>query len=167
LGIAASSITGALPAISGASLTGVGGDLSFGGDTFGANKTIGSNDNYALSFETNATERLQLTNDGRGLSQFTAKAWVNFNGTGTVSIRDSHNISSVVDNGGGNYSPTYINAMANSNYTVTGNADGPGAWYGWLSVRGHATGSCQVHGVKASCNCATDAGQMDVIIFGD
>jgi len=48
----------------GSSLTGVGGDLSFGGDTFGADKTIGSNDNYALSFETNATERLRIDSSG-------------------------------------------------------------------------------------------------------
>ncbi len=115
----ASKLTGALPAISGASLTGVGGDLSFGGDTFGANKTIGSNDNYALSFETNATERLQLTNDGRGLSQFTAKAWVNFNGTGTVAIRDSHNVSSISDGGTGYYTVNWTNNLANANYSVS------------------------------------------------
>jgi len=111
-------------------------------------------------------ERLKITSDGRGLSQFTAKAWVNFNGTGTVSIRDSHNISSVVDNGSGSYTPTFANSLANPP-VVTGNADHPGNWYGWLSVRDHATGSCDVHSVKASCNCSSDAGQIDVMVFGD
>jgi len=103
----------------GSSLTGVGGDLSFGGDTFGADKTIGSNDNYALSFETNATERLKLTNDGRGLSQFTAKAWVNFNGSGTLAVNDSHNVSSVTDHEAGNYSVNFSNNMANANFSST------------------------------------------------
>ena len=42
-----------------------GGDLNFGGDTFGADKTIGSNDNYDLTFETNNTARLLLQNDGK------------------------------------------------------------------------------------------------------
>ena len=101
-----------------AKTTGVGGDLSFGGDTFGANKTIGSNDNYALKFETNGTERLELTNDGRGLSQFTAKVWANLNGNGTIALRDSHNISSVTDNGTGDYTFTFSNAMANTNYAA-------------------------------------------------
>ena len=98
-------------------------DLSFGGDTFGADKTIGSNDNYALSLETNATERLKLTNDGRGLSQFTAKAWVNFDGTtnvdGDCTINDAHNISSVSDGGVGTYTINIDVNMANSKYAVS------------------------------------------------
>ena len=47
-----------------AKTSGVGGDLSFGGDTFGADKTIGSNDAYALSFETNNTVGLKIDNAG-------------------------------------------------------------------------------------------------------
>ena len=42
----------------------VGGDLSFGGDTFGADKVIGSNDSYALSFETNNTIAMTINTDG-------------------------------------------------------------------------------------------------------
>jgi len=41
-----------------------GGDLSFGGDTFGADKVIGSNDNYALAFETNNGTRMTILNSG-------------------------------------------------------------------------------------------------------
>ena len=41
-----------------------GGDLSFGGDTFGADKTIGSNDGYALTFETNNTARIVISANG-------------------------------------------------------------------------------------------------------
>ena len=44
------------------------------------------------------------------------KAWVNFNGTGTVAIRDSHNVSSITDNGTGDYTITLSNAMANTNW---------------------------------------------------
>ena len=47
-----------------------GGDLSFGGDTFGADKVIGSNDNYDLSFETNGTTRINI--DNGGITTFTA-----------------------------------------------------------------------------------------------
>ena len=70
-----------------------------------------------LTFRADATtDRLTLTNDGRGLSQFTAKAWVNFNGTGTVAIRDSHNVSSITDMNTGSYLVNFANNMANTLY---------------------------------------------------
>jgi len=50
--------------------------------------------------------------------QYAAKVWVNFNGTGTVAIRASGNVSSITDNGTGNYVLTFTNATANSNYSV-------------------------------------------------
>lgn len=51
-----------------------------------------------------------------------AKAWVNFNGTGTVSIRAAFNVSSITDNGAGNYTVNFTNAMPDVNYSVTGSA---------------------------------------------
>ena len=48
----------------------------------------------------------------------TAKAWINFNGTGTISIRDSFNISSIVDNGIGMYTINFATAMPDTNYCV-------------------------------------------------
>jgi len=96
----------------GSSLTGVGGDLSFGGDTFGADKTIGSNDTYSLSFETDGTERLQLHSDGRGLSQFTAKAWCKWNANTTSSnVTYGHNVSSVSYVSAGHWRVNYTNNL--------------------------------------------------------
>ena len=48
----------------------------------------------------------------------TAKAWVNFNWTGTVVIRSSYNVSSITDIGVGNYSVNFINTMPDSNYST-------------------------------------------------
>ena len=45
-----------------------------------------------------------------------SKAWVNFNGSGTVAIRDSFSITSIVDNGTGDYTITMATAMASINY---------------------------------------------------
>lgn len=45
------------------------------------------------------------------------KSWVNFNGTGTVSIRASFNVSSVTDNGVGDYTVNFINPIADANYS--------------------------------------------------
>ena len=47
------------------------------------------------------------------------RAWVNFNGTGTVAIRASFNVSSITDNGTGNYTVNFTNAMPDANYAFT------------------------------------------------
>lgn len=46
-------------------------------------------------------------------------AWVNFNGTGVVAIRDSYNVASITDNGVGLYTATFTTSMANANYSTT------------------------------------------------
>ena len=51
-----------------------------------------------------------------------AKAWVNFNGTGTVAIRGSYNISSITDNGTGYYSINFSTNMTDVNYSAVGMA---------------------------------------------
>jgi hypothetical protein len=51
--------------------------------------------------------------------QGSAKAWVNFNGTGTVAIRASYNVSSITDNGTGDYTVNFTNALANANYSAS------------------------------------------------
>ena len=52
------------------------------------------------------------------IQQGRAKAWVNFNGTGTVAIRDDFNVSSITDNGNGDYNVNIANNMSNSSYAV-------------------------------------------------
>lgn len=49
-----------------------------------------------------------------------AKAWVNFNGTGTVAIRASYNVSSITDNGTGDYTVNFTTAMSDANYALVG-----------------------------------------------
>jgi hypothetical protein len=48
-----------------------------------------------------------------------AKAWVNFDGTGTVAIRASYNVSSITDNGTGRYAVNFTTAMVDANYSYT------------------------------------------------
>jgi len=55
-----------------------------------------------------------------GVEVYTAKAWVNFNGTGTVAIRASGNVSSITDNGTGNYTINFTSALADANYMMAG-----------------------------------------------
>jgi hypothetical protein len=57
---------------------------------------------------------------------YAARAWVNFNGTGTVAIRESGNVSSITDNGTGDYTVNFTTAMPDANYAavVTGENGG-------------------------------------------
>jgi len=53
-----------------------------------------------------------------------AKAWVNFNGTGTVAIRRAFNVSSITDIATGVYTINLTNAMPDLNYAILGSANG-------------------------------------------
>ena len=55
-----------------------------------------------------------------GSENYKCRAWVNFNGTGTVAIRESGNVSSITDNGTGNYRVNFTNAMPDENYSTSG-----------------------------------------------
>ena len=63
---------------------------------------------------TNGTDSITVEGAVKG----SAKAWVNFNGTGTVAIRASYNVSSITDNGVGTYTLNFTNALADANYSV-------------------------------------------------
>ena len=115
------------------------------------------------------TSQLNILSNGRGLSQFTAKAWVNFNGDGTVAIRDSHNVSSITDNGTGNYNTEFTNNTDNTNYAVVSNTRENDSDNN-LGVSGpvaYNVTSAQV----LSCNAANanpqDSLFFNVIVFGD
>jgi hypothetical protein len=68
-------------------------------------------------------------NSGYGsvATAYGCRAWVNFNGTGTVAIRGSGNVSSITDNGTGDYTVNFTTAMPDANYTVPMSAEGVGA----------------------------------------
>ena len=56
----------------------------------------------------------------------TAKVWVNFNGTGTVAIRDDFNVSSITDNGTGQYTVNFSSNLSDANYCVSVAKQNPG-----------------------------------------
>ncbi len=120
--------------------------------------------NGAITF----TNRLEIKEDGRGLSQFTAKAWILFDGRGTVAITDSHNVSSVTDNGTGSYLINLSNACANSNYAVVCVCD---AW-SWDSYASTTAGSknssrFQIMTSRSSATGREDNNHISALVFGD
>jgi hypothetical protein len=60
-----------------------------------------------------------LMNSGYGSDAvaYGCRAWVNFNGTGTVAIRASGNVTSITDNGTGDYTVNFTTAMSDANYS--------------------------------------------------
>ena len=53
------------------------------------------------------------------VAQGSAKAWINFNGTGTPAVRDSFNCSILSDDGAGRYTLSYASSLANANYSMS------------------------------------------------
>jgi|TARA_R100000482_G_scaffold98238_1_gene42240 hypothetical protein len=105
-----------------------------------------------------------------------AKAWVNFNGRNTPSIRDSFNVSSITDLGTGNYRVTFTNAMASANYAIAGSAAELGgggnndAFFGAGRDTNysdlHTTTSCTVT-VCGAGGSNSDRDMISAIVFGD
>ncbi|MBN8243315.1 hypothetical protein JF546_09860 [Nitratireductor aquimarinus] len=96
----------------------------------------------------------------------TAKAWVNFNGTGSVAIRDSFNVSSITDLGTGKYRINFASAMPNANYAVCGSSGGDVATYGNLKTEAQYTSRVEV-GTHSSQGADKDLPLVSVIIMGD
>lgn len=97
-----------------------------------------------------------------------ASAWVSFTGTGTVAIRDSFNVSSITDNGTGDYTVNFASSLADANYATL------------LTIRGtdnnakpiiHASGAYSTSAVRVIATLTTtptslvDVPMMNVSVF--
>ena len=111
--------------------------------------TIRGNNGGSLDFispEFSATPIASMTNAGvfqfnsgygSSANAYGCRAWVNFNGTGTVAIRASGNVSSITDNGTGDYTVNFTTAMPDANYSVSGS--GGGSDTSWVLNKNPAT----------------------------
>lgn len=74
-------------------------------------------------------DTIQNTSGGAATltKQSAAKAWVNFDGTGTIAARDSFNVSSLDDDGTGNYGVNFSSSFSDGNYSATSTTSGGGA----------------------------------------
>ena len=94
-----------------------------------------------------------------------AKAWANANGTGTIALRDSQNVSSITDEGTGDITHTFTSAMANTNYVQTNsggfvNDDGLGRY-------SEATSNWRTYYYLLSSRDAKDGSVNSSAIYGD
>lgn len=110
-----------------------------------------------------------LVTDGSGVLSFkgtTCRAWVNFNGTGTVAIRASYNVSSITDNGTGDYTVNFTDALTDTNYAVCGMSRSTSST-GYLiygnNASGNATGSVRISTSSTSAFADSDTISVAVI----
>jgi len=99
----------------------------------------------------------------------TAKAWVNFNGTGTVAIRDSFNVPSVTDNGTGDYTTNFTAPMPDANYSVVGMVNRSAGLYNWLILHEEPATARSTSAVRVQANqsgTAVDTALVNVAVFG-
>jgi hypothetical protein len=88
---------------------------------FPAADTIAFSEGGVESMRLDSSANLQF-NSGYGsvAVAYGCRAWVNFNGTGTPAIRASGNVTSITDNGTGDYTVNMTNALPDANYSVVG-----------------------------------------------
>jgi hypothetical protein len=133
--------------------------------------TLQSNGTNALSV---SSSNLQF-NSGYGsvATAYGCRAWVNFNGTGTVAIRASGNVTSITDDATGSYTVNFTNAMTDVNYSTTGSTNGGGGrdtnFIVGLTASGtagtYSTTAVQVLSYDIGAGVAADSSIVSVAIF--
>jgi len=104
-------------------------------------------------------------NSGYGsvATAYGCRAWVNFNGTGTVAIRASGNVSSVADGGVGIYTVNFTNSMPDNDYSTQA-TPGVGGRY-LVTANVLASGSVGLRVVQSSTGSGLDNEEMQVAVF--
>jgi hypothetical protein len=133
--------------------------LATGGDT-----TITNNLTVSGTGSNSIAGTFQF-NSGYGsvATAYGCRAWVNFNGTGTVAIRASGNVSSITDNGTGDYTVNFTTAMPDTNFTIAGS--GSVSEDGILLSDTRATTSAKIRFYNNGSSSGRDNSVVCVAIF--
>ena len=117
-----------------------------------------------VQHNTSGFNNVVLFTDGAGTQNGAlCRAWVNFNGTGTVAIRASFNISSIVDNTTGDYTVNFSNAMPDANYSciISGNLSGGDDGNGRIGNGLHSSGTVASGSFRIRCIWAGDGNTLE------
>jgi hypothetical protein len=100
---------------------------------------------------------------GSNAAVYGCRAWVNFNGTGTVAIRASGNVSSITDNGVGDYTVNFTTAMPDANFAAVGGNKILDLFsrLGLFTVDGRTASTAQIKTYVASTTTATTLTAFD------
>jgi len=98
---------------------------------------------------------------------YPCRAWVNFNGTGTVAIRASGNVTSITDNGTGDYTVNFTTAMPDANYSIVATIETQASVAsGFVGPRasGYATSSIRIETLNGG-GTSKDPTNVNIAIF--
>ena len=116
---------------------------------------------------------VQFTNSSGTQNGVLCRAWVNFQGTSTVTIRDDFNVSSITDHGTGDYTVNFSNAISNSNHATvlqgSGNTTGHhcvGFTYYVRTTYSTSAVACAFFKLDNS-GARADQTLASVVVFGD
>lgn len=141
--------------------------------TFGAARIPTASDTAAGGIEIAVQSEMETATDvvravSPGRVQYhpgVAKAWCRFNGNGTVALNASYNVSSITDNGAGDYTVNFTTAFSSGNYSYA--FTGRNEANAWIMTAHQstapATGSMRIVNPQA----ATDPTQVSAVFFGD
>ena len=116
--------------------------LTLKGAGTGGNTLLNCQDSGGTALLTLAENGNLSFNSGYGsnATAYGCRAWVNFNGTGTIAIRGSANVSSITDNGTGDYTMNFTTAMPDTGYSAVGTCGSPSVSHGiFMFVTGTGT----------------------------
>lgn len=108
-----------------------------------------------------------------------AASWLNLNGTGTIAVRDSQNVSSVTDNGAGEYAANFASAFADAEFSAVACAQAPSTSFTvvqvhniWnagptLATNAPTTSKCDIALVNSGSPFSPDSAYVALHIHGD
>jgi len=112
-----------------------------------------------------STIKVDTIKDTNNVEVYTAKAWVNFNGQGTVAIRDSGNISSVVDTATGVYTVSFTTAMPDANYSAVVACSDAGTTRAFAHTKTFSTGDFVIRSSRGDTGADVDHDLYSVAVF--
>ena len=154
-----------------------GGSISINAPSSAGSDTdfLDTSGNLAVSGNVTCASDLSVDNDlkidsgfGSTTTVYGVRAWIKFDGEGTVAISGSKNISALTDNGTGDYTVTFSTAMPDTNYAVVGmgSANGGNGAIG-VNTSGHvpvlySTTQCRFCNSNTNSGALTDGGAIGV-----
>lgn len=117
-----------------------------------------------------STLKVNTIQNASGVEKYLCQAWVNFNGTGTVAIRASGNVSSITDNGTGDYTVNFTTAMPDANFAAAayGHHIASSGWYrlcvGPQNIIGQTSSTFRLHTVNVAY-ALVDTDYVEVTFF--
>ena len=110
-----------------------------------------------LNLTANSQEIKDALNAGGSAPVYACRAWVNFNGQGTPTIRGSGNVSSITDNAAADYTVNFTTAMADANYAVV-----YGGATDWRTIGADSQANITTSGVRLLTRLPSNAASNEV-----